>query len=334
MVHYITFPGLFDDILTVPTETIFGIRLYAVMIMTGFLIAALYAMKRSREFGSNPDIVADILIFALPISIIGARIYYVVNMWDYYSQNPKEIIAVWNGGLAIYGAVIAAAIVVIVYGKIKKMDILSFMDLGAISLLIGQFIGRWGNFFNAEAYGTATDLPWGMVIRTSVATTGTAVHPTFLYESLWNFIGFIILHFYSKKRKFKGEIFLMYVAWYGLGRGFIEGLRTDSLMLGNTDIRISQVLAFVSCAVAVLTLIYLYVTKKGIPVTVGAPLAAEGETVSEEENPSENTAEAQIVENISEGEINQEEENEPEQSEISGDDGIDENTDQQDERKE
>ena len=126
----------------------------------------------------------------------------------------------------------------------------------------------------------------------------------------------------------------MYVAWYGLGRGFIEGLRTDSLMLGNTDIRISQVLAFVSCAVAVLTLIYLYVTKKGIPVTVGAPLEAEGETVSEEENPSENTAEAQIVENISEGEINQEEENEPEQPEISGDDGIDENTDQQDERKE
>ncbi|MBQ2911309.1 MAG: prolipoprotein diacylglyceryl transferase, partial [Clostridia bacterium] len=124
----------------------------------------------------------------------------------------------------------------------------------------------WGNFFNAEAYGTTTDLPWGMVIRKSIQTTGAAVHPTFLYESLWNAIGFIILHNYSKKRKFKGEMTLLYIAWYGLGRAFIEGLRIDSLMIGNTNIRVSQVLAAVTCVIATAALLYLYKTKKGIPV--------------------------------------------------------------------
>ena len=268
MTHYITFPGLFDDILTVPTETFFGIKIYAVMIMVGFLLAAIYAMARAKEFNSDGDIIADLLIFVLPAAIIGARAYYVLHKWDYYSQHTDEIIKVWNGGIAIYGAIIASAIVIMIYSKIKKIDMLSLLDLGAISLLIGQSIGRWGNFFNAEAYGTTTDLPWGMVIRKSIQTTGAAVHPTFLYESIWNAIGFVILHNYSKKRKFKGEMTLLYIAWYGLGRAFIEGLRVDSLMIGNTNIRVSQMLAIVTCVLSVIALLYFYKTKKGTPVLV------------------------------------------------------------------
>lgn len=306
MTHYITFPGLFDGILKVPTDTIFGIKIYAVMIMTGFLLAALYGMKRAKEFNTNADTVADILIFALPISIIGARLYYVFNSWDYYSQHLNEIVAVWEGGIAIYGGIIAAVLVILVYGKIKKLDILSFLDLGSMGMLIGQAIGRWGNFFNAEAFGTSTDLPWGMIIRTSVQDVGTAVHPAFLYESLWNVLGFVLLHTYSKKRKFKGELTLMYVAWYGLGRAFIEGLRTDSLMLGSTDIRISQLLAFASCIVAVIILIYMYVSKKGIPVACGAEQASElfktssFETVAEKES----AVKVEDVEILSETDIN------------------------------
>ena len=268
MTHYITFPGLFDDILTVPTETFFGIKIYAVMIMVGFLLAAIYAMARAKEFNSDGDIIADLLIFVLPAAIIGARAYYVLHKWDYYSQHTDEIIKVWNGGIAIYGAIIASALVIVIFSKIKKIDMLSLLDLGAISLLIGQSIGRWGNFFNAEAYGTTTDLPWGMVIRKSIQTTGAAVHPTFLYESIWNAIGFVILHNYSKKRKFKGEMTLLYIAWYGLGRAFIEGLRVDSLMIGNTNIRVSQMLAIVTCVLSVIALLYFYKTKKGTPALV------------------------------------------------------------------
>ena len=295
MVHYISFPGLFDNVFSVPQEAIFGIRWYAVMIMIGFLLAAVYAMKRAPQFGTNGDQVADILLIGLPSAIIGARLYYVAYMWDYYSQHKDEIIRIWDGGIAIYGAVIAAIIAVIIYGKIKKMDILSFLDLGGIGLLLGQAIGRWGNFFNAEAFGTTTDLPWGMVIRTSVMQQGTPVHPTFFYEFAWNLIGFALLHFYSKKRKFKGELFLMYIAWYGLGRGFIEGLRTDSLMWGSTDIRVSQVLAFASCAVAVIILLYKYISKKYVPITAETYAVAAGpveqaaveETATGEGNPEE-----------------------------------------------
>lgn len=265
MTHYISFPNIFDKVFTV-NQTIFGIHWYAIIIATGFLIAAIYAMTRAKQFNTNADTVADILIFALPAAIIGARLYYVVNSWEYFSQNLSKIVAIWEGGLAIYGAVIAALIVVVIYGKIKKLDILSFMDLGALGLLIGQFIGRWGNFVNAEAFGTQTDSFFGMVIRKNILETGTPVHPTFLYESIWNLLGFVMLHFYSKKRKFKGEIFLLYTAWYGLGRGFIEGLRTDSLFIGDTTIRISQALGWGSCVVAVLILAYLYITKKYSPV--------------------------------------------------------------------
>lgn len=324
MTHYITFPGLFDDILTVPTETFFGIKIYAVMIMVGFLLAAIYAMARAKEFNADGDIVADILIFALPAAIIGARAYYVIHRWDYYSQHTDEIIKVWNGGIAIYGAIIAGAIVIAIYSKIKKIDMLSLLDLGAISLLIGQAIGRWGNFFNAEAYGVTTDLPWGMVIRKSIQTTGSPVHPTFLYESLWNALGFVILHNYSKKRKFKGEMTLLYIAWYGLGRAFIEGLRTDSLMIGSTNIRVSQVLAAVTCILATIALIYLYKTKKGTPAFAVASEIALQDVELLEEVASEDVVSADINEensDASEGEESAETEVETEKAEQNTEEG-------------
>ena len=215
------------------------------------MLAALYANRRTQEFGITPDNLMDCLIICVPVGILCARLYYVAFEWDYYSQHKSEIIAIWKGGIAIYGAVIGVILSLAVYSRVKKLSFASLCDVAAFGLLIGQCIGRWGNFVNGEAHGGATDLPWGMSIDGSVT-----VHPTFLYESLWNLIGFIALHFYSKKRRFRGEMALLYVAWYGLGRAWIEGLRTDSLYLG--PVRVSQLLAAASCLAAVAVLVCRY----------------------------------------------------------------------------
>ena len=183
----------------------------------------------------------------MPLGIICARIYYVVFEWGYYAQHPGEIIAIWKGGIAIYGGIIGTLIGLFVYSRVKKLSLASLCDLAAFGLLIGQCIGRWGNFVNGEAHGGPTTLPWGMTIDGQ-----SMVHPTFLYESLWNLAGFVLLHFYSKKRRFKGEIALLYAAWYGAGRAWIEGLRTDSLYIGS--VRVSQLLAIISCVAAIAVL--------------------------------------------------------------------------------
>ena len=187
----------------------------------------------------------------MPLGIICARIYYVVFEWGYYAQHPGEIIAIWKGGIAIYGGIIGTLIGLFVYSRVKKLSLASLCDLAAFGLLIGQCIGRWGNFVNGEAHGGPTTLPWGMTIDGQ-----SMVHPTFLYESLWNLAGFVLLHFYSKKRRFKGEIALLYAAWYGAGRAWIEGLRTDSLYIGS--VRVSQLLAIISCIAAVAVLARQY----------------------------------------------------------------------------
>ncbi|MBQ7624792.1 MAG: prolipoprotein diacylglyceryl transferase [Clostridia bacterium] len=238
--------------------TIFGhpIRWYGIIICLGFIAAAAYCSYRARDFGLTADNVTDFMLWLIPICVIGARAYYVLNRWDTYKDHPEDIIKIWEGGIAIYGGIIAGALAAALYCKIKKVNFLSLGDVAVLGLLTGQFIGRWGNFVNAEAYGTATSLPWGMSINGA-----PPCHPTFLYESLWNFALFIFLHFYSKKRKFKGELILLYFSLYGLGRAWIEGLRTDSLYVGNTNIRISQLLAvcfFVICAGA---LVYLRIRK-------------------------------------------------------------------------
>ena len=214
MEHAISFPALgLDFQINRVAANVFGkdIYWYGIIICIGFVLAALYVNARVKEFGCTSDNLMDCLIICVPVGIICARIYYVVFEWDYYSQHPNEIIAVWNGGIAIYGAVIGVVVALYVYSRVKKLSFASLCDLAAFGLLIGQCIGRWGNFINGEAYGGPTDLPWGMSIDGAAA-----VHPTFLYESVWNLVGFIALHFYSKKRKFPGEMALLYVAWYGL----------------------------------------------------------------------------------------------------------------------
>lgn len=254
MEHAISFPALgLDFQINRVAANIFGkdIYWYGIIICIGFVLAALYVNARVKEFGATSDNLMDCLIICVPVGIICARIYYVIFEWDYYSQHLNEIIAIWNGGIAIYGAVIGVVVALYIYSRVKKLPFASLCDLAAFGLLIGQCIGRWGNFINGEAHGGPTDLPWGMSIDGAAA-----VHPTFLYESIWNLVGFIALHFYSKKRKFPGEMALLYVAWYGLGRAWIEGLRTDSLYIGT--LRVSQVLAAVSCIVAVALLIRKY----------------------------------------------------------------------------
>lgn len=224
---------------------------YGIIIAFGFALAIVYCSRRIGQFGFNNDMLFDALIAALPTAIVCARLYYVIWEWSYYSQHPSEIIAVWEGGLAIYGGVIGALLAVAIYGRIKHLSIPGMFDVAALGLLIGQCIGRWGNFINGEAHGTETTTFLGMTVNGA-----GPFHPTFLYESVWNLIGFFILHLISKKwYRFRGQIFLCYLIWYGAGRAVIEGLRTDSLYVGQTDIRISQVVAIVSCIVGIVLLI-------------------------------------------------------------------------------
>ena len=254
MEHTIGFPNLgLEFTLNRVACTVFGkdIYWYGIIICVGFILAALYVNSRTKDFGITSDNLTDCLIICVPLGIICARIYYVVFEWGYYSQHPDEIIAIWKGGIAIYGGIIGTLIGLYVYSRVKKLSFASLCDLAAFGLLIGQCIGRWGNFVNGEAHGGPTTLPWGMTIDDQ-----SMVHPTFLYESLWNLIGFILLHFYSKKRKFKGEMALLYVAWYGAGRAWIEGLRTDSLYIGS--VRVSQLLAILSCIAAIAVLARQY----------------------------------------------------------------------------
>lgn len=219
---------------------------YGILIMLGVILAVAYASARSRQFGIRQDDLYDAVLFAVPLGIVCARIYYVIFEWEQYKDNLSEIFATWHGGLAIYGGIIGGIIVIVVLCKVKKIYVMDMLDLFASAVPIGQILGRWGNFFNCEAYGSSTTLPWRMVIGKTLEEAGTAGnHPTFFYESAWNLIGFIILYFSSKKRKYHGEILLLYLGWYGLGRFFIEGLRTDSLYLWGTGIRVSQVVALI-----------------------------------------------------------------------------------------
>lgn len=254
MEHTIGFPNLgLEFTLSRVACTVLGkdIYWYGIIICAGFILAALYVNSRTKDFGITSDNLTDCLIICVPLGIICARIYYVVFEWGYYAQHPGEIVAIWKGGIAIYGGIIGTLIGLFVYSRVKKLSLASLCDLAAFGLLIGQCIGRWGNFVNGEAHGGPTTLPWGMTIDGQ-----SMVHPTFLYESLWNLAGFVLLHFYSQKRRFKGEIALLYAAWYGAGRAWIEGLRTDSLYIGS--VRVSQLLAIVSCIAAVAVLARQY----------------------------------------------------------------------------
>ena len=233
---------------------------YGILIGIGLMLAVIYAWKRCNQFGIKQDDITDGVLWVVPFAVICARAYYCIFQWEeQFASDPISVLYIWNGGLAIYGGIIGAVIGVAVFCLFKKIKLPALLDLVALGFLIGQSIGRWGNFFNREAFGAETDIFIRMGLTNGLTGVTTYYHPTFLYESLWNAAGFALLHFLSKKRQYDGQIALGYVLWYGLGRTFIEGLRTDSLMWG--PFRVSQVLAGVTAIAASIALFALSIRK-------------------------------------------------------------------------
>lgn len=230
------------------------LHLYGLVIAVGLLLAVLYSLRRCKQFGLKQDDLLDGVLWVTPFAIICARAYYVAFTWEAYADNPISALYIWEGGIAIYGGVLGAVLGIAILCKVKKLKFAAVMDLVPLGFLIGQSMGRWGNFFNREAFGAPTDSFLRMGLFNSATSQWEYYHPTFLYESVWNLAGLVMLHFWSKKRRYDGQIALGYVAWYGLGRAWIEGLRMDSLYWG--DFRVSQVLAAASCLVATAVLIY------------------------------------------------------------------------------
>lgn len=323
----ISFPGLGIDEFTLnPVAFTVGkaeVRWYALFIVTGMILAVLYTAYRAKGEGIIFDTILDFALFTIPVGIIGARLYYVFFDWVdamvNHQPNPyqsfTDVIAIWNGGLAIYGGVIFGVLTIVVVAKVKKMSgktLLKITDSVAPGVMIAQALGRWGNFFNAEAYGTPTALPWRMCSDTfaqklysdNLINRDTAiqmldgtlgVHPTFIYESLWNILGFILINIVYKKKRFDGQVMLMYFTWYGFGRMFIELLRTDSLTNGG-GIRISSLVGLLSVIVGGSLLLYLFIKNRGNK-TYGSDL-----TLATAENVTENNIETseEITEEITE----------------------------------
>ena len=239
----------------------FNVYWYGIIIGFGFILALIFALTNLKKFGIKRDDFIDCVLVGLICGILGARLYYVIFRWDYYSQHLNEILAVHNGGLAIYGGVIGSVLGGCIIAKIKKMNIPAVLDVAGMGFLIGQGIGRWGNFVNQEAFGIETDLPWRMV---SENTNNIGVHPCFLYESLWCLLGFFILFFWGiKYRKYDGQLALMYIVWYGFERMFVEGLRTDSLYTPFFGLRVSQIIAGLTFIVGAVILVVNAIKKKG-----------------------------------------------------------------------
>ena len=328
----VSFPNLGLE-LDPPSGLMIGnvsIYFYGVIIALGLFLAVTYALKRLKQFGLLEDDLLDGVLWIVPAAIICARAYYCAFRWEEFAADPISVLYIWHGGIAIYGGIIGAALCVIIHCKIKKISLPAVLDLVAMGFLIGQCIGRWGNFFNREAFGAYCDNIFAMRLPSSAlripenasaqlmeavamlreqATAGDysgfyQVHPTFLYESLWNLVGFIALHFISKKRRYDGQIALCYVAWYGLGRTFIEGLRMDSLYIGT--FRVSQLVAAATCFVAVGILLWqafvphpaekLFVNARGeLPEPVKKPLFGKKKAAAAEaptEAPTEASTEA------------------------------------------
>ena len=257
MYSEISFPAL-GIALNPPRSIALGplsIHFYGMIIAFGLILAVVYATRRSKQFGIKEDDVLDGVLYVTPFAVLCARAYYCIFSWEHYADDPIRLLYIWEGGLAIYGGVLGAAIGVTVLCRVKRIKLPAMLDLVSLGFLIGQSIGRWGNFFNREAFGAETDTFLRMGLMNRYTGDVTYYHPTFFYESLWNAIGFLLLHQLSKKRQYDGQIALGYAAWYGLGRAFIEGLRTDSLYWG--PFRVSQLLAAVSCLAAVSVLLWL-----------------------------------------------------------------------------
>lgn len=262
--------------------TIFNIDIYwyAIIIVTGILCGLLLAQHEAKRTNQNPDIYWDFTIIAIFVSVICARLYYVIFSWDSYKNNLIKIFAIREGGLAIYGGIIGGAITAIIFCKLRNIKLGVLADVAAPSLLLGQIIGRWGNFVNREAFGGYTDSLFALrykleqvsnvppsVFDKKILYNGVEyiqIQPTFLYESLWNLIIFILLMLYKKNKKFDGEIFILYLLGYSLGRVWIEGLRTDQLMLGSTSIAVSQLLSAILIVITIILLIYKRIKLKNL----------------------------------------------------------------------
>lgn len=280
--------GIEIDHLSRTAFTVFGqdIYWYGIFIGLGVILGVLLALHEAKRTGQNPDTYLDFIIYAMIIAIIGARLYYVIFSWDFYSQHPEKIFAIRKGGLAIYGGIIGGVLTAIVYSRLKKKSFWVMADTMAPSLILGQMLGRWGNFFNKEAFGGFTDNLFAMryqlsqvhasdvtpdILQNLVTVNGVdyiQVHPTFLYESMWSLCVFIILLILQRKKKFDGQVCATYFFGYALGRVWIEGLRTDQLCIGNVPV--SQALSAVLIIASVV--LYVYCKKKAavVPVTEGA----------------------------------------------------------------
>ena len=250
----------------------FEIAFYGIIICFGMIAGILMACWNSKRVGDNPDIYIDFAIYGIVFSVIGARLYYVIFSWDFYKDNLWQIFNIRGGGLAIYGGIIAAVITLVVYTKLKKLSFYKMADIGCIGLITGQIIGRWGNFFNCEAFGGYTENIFAMQIRKGLVNSSMLsqelldnlkvvsgieyiqVHPTFFYESVWNLGVLVLMLIYLKHKRFDGEILGIYFIGYGLGRLWIEGLRTDQLKLFSTNIAVSQLLSLVLVVTAAITI--------------------------------------------------------------------------------
>lgn len=252
----ISFPLLGIEVNPIRTLSLgpLTIHMYGAVIALGLFLAGFYCSRRSKRAGLTEDDILDGILWITPFAVLCARAYYCAFSWSEYADNPISVLYIWNGGLAIYGAVLGAFVGVVVYCKIKKCSLPALLDLVVMGFLIGQLVGRWGNFFNREAFGAATTAFSRMGLYNTVTGQWEYYHPTFLYESLWNLCGFLLLNYLYPKRAYDGQIALGYVAWYGLGRAMIEGLRVDSLYIGA--FRVSQLLAAGSCVLAVAALLF------------------------------------------------------------------------------
>lgn len=265
-ISQISFPGLGIEPFALNSVAFsignFTVAFYGIIITLGIILAALYVIWRAKHQNISADTILDIALLVVPCGVIGARLYYVLTSLDHF-HSFGEIFDIRSGGLAIYGGIIGGAIAVIIMARVKKINFFLLADMITPAVLIGQILGRWGNFFNAEAYGSATELPWRMGLYKG--GEWIYVHPTFLYESLWNLFGFILINFFygwnaeRTHKKYDGQIFLMVFAWYGFGRMLIEGLRTDSLYVG--PFRISQVLGFLFFVLGAGLLLYHHFSK-------------------------------------------------------------------------
>lgn len=284
MTYNVQFPGLGID-MAVNTDAFsigdFTIKWYGVIIAVGFLLAFLYALASCKKMNINQDRLLDVVIVGIIVGIVGARLYYVAFYpGDKYINDPVSILYVWEGGLAIYGGIIGGLLGGALMAKIRRVKIPAVLDIASLGFLIGQAIGRWGNFVNQEAFGTKTTVPWRMYSENTEALVGGAAHPCFFYESVWCILGFLLLHLFTRKwRRYDGQTFLLYLIWYGTGRFFIEGMRTDSLIV-FADIRVSQLVAAVT-VVAGIVLLFVF-RKRTSLLGCGNPVVMELNRVSDE----------------------------------------------------